>query len=76
MKNETSSREYTRSDFIRAGVVAGVWVLLYALLATHSGGRSTRAGGLATAAAPVSISGETTAARNTAHSLDPKRFDR
>jgi hypothetical protein len=73
MKNQTSSREYTRSDFIRAGVVAGVWVLLYALLAIHSGSRSAQTERMATVAAPASMTGEAIAARNTAHGLDGSR---
>jgi hypothetical protein len=62
MKNETPFREYSRSDFIRAGVVAGVWVLLYALLAAHSSGRSSQTERMATAVAPASIAGEAAAA--------------
>ena len=75
MKNETSSREYTRSDFIRAGVVAAVWVLLYAVLATHPSGRSTQAERMATAAAQASFAGDA-AASHIAKSPDGNQFDR
>ncbi|MGN6569992.1 MAG: hypothetical protein ACTHLO_01080 [Pseudolabrys sp.] len=57
MKHQTSSREFTRSDFTRAGVVAAVWVLLYVFLAAYSAGRPDQAARTAAATAPVSVAG-------------------
>jgi hypothetical protein len=60
MKNETLSREYTRSDFIRAGVVGAVWVLLFVLLTALSAGRTDHSK-TATMTGPVAVAGATPA---------------
>ena len=73
MKNERLSREYTRGDFIRAGVVGGVWVLLFVLLAALSVGRTDHSK-TATMTGPVAVAGATPAAV-VAHRFDPDSSD-
>lgn len=70
MKNETSSREYTRNDFIRAGVVGAVWVVFYVLLAAYYGSGSSQGVKTAIATAPISVAGDAGTPRDAVHRLE------